>query len=299
MHVHIVVNPVAGRRRAAGLADEVGARLERAGARVTRFVTGGAGDARAHAATLDPTIDRVLLAGGDGTLREVVNARALPLPWPLLLAPVGTANLVSRDVERMLVRDPERIAATLLEGESWQVDAMEILRGGVPAERAIATIGVGLDAEIVRAATAARKRMGTGGYRRWVVPVWSAFMGFRFPKITVRTEEGRVEPCHAVVLQKARTYGGIFRLVQGSALDSEHIDVVVVRTARRRDLLRLVVDALRGTFHLGRDITCLRTRSVTIESESPVPVQADGDPAGETPITVRVVPRALSLLRSR
>ena len=39
-----------------------------------------------------------------------------------------------------------------------------------------------------------------------------------------------------------------------------------------------------------------RVRDIVIDSREPVPWQADGDYMGETPLTVRVLPGALSLL---
>jgi len=81
MRYHFVVNPVAGRRAALPLAERVRGLLHEAGAETTCHVTSAAGDASLHVAGLDPAaLDRLVVVGGDGTLREVVNAKATPPP---------------------------------------------------------------------------------------------------------------------------------------------------------------------------------------------------------------------------
>ncbi|MDJ0975703.1 MAG: diacylglycerol kinase family protein, partial [Planctomycetota bacterium] len=95
MRYHFIVNPVAGRGRVTTILDDVQTMLREHGFEVSRYVTKAAGDAGVHVATLGPDeVDRVVVVGGDGTLREVVNGMPPPLPWPIGIVPVGTANLV-------------------------------------------------------------------------------------------------------------------------------------------------------------------------------------------------------------
>ena len=46
----------------------------------------------------------------------------------------------------------------------------------------------------------------------------------------------------------------------------------------------------------GRDLDYLRGARVTVTPERALPVQADGELAGETPVTLSVEPRSLSVL---
>ena len=43
------------------------------------------------------------------------------------------------------------------------------------------------------------------------------------------------------------------------------------------------------------DVTCIRGTRFRIESDRPVPVQVDGDPAGFTPAEICVTPTKISL----
>ena len=65
-------------------------------------------------ATMAGTVDLLIVVGGDGTLNEVLNGLADPLRVPLALLPVGTANMLARDLA--LPHSPGAIA-TLVESD--------------------------------------------------------------------------------------------------------------------------------------------------------------------------------------
>src|SRR5262245_4663041 len=84
----------AARVRVPALVEALARRLSAAGATATSRLTKAAGDAKAHVAGLSTdAADRLVIVGGDGTLHEAVNGRPPPLPWPVAIVPVGTANL--------------------------------------------------------------------------------------------------------------------------------------------------------------------------------------------------------------
>src|SRR5688572_17105855 len=150
MRVHLVVNPVAGRGRAASVAEALVEALKTEGATATMYPTTSREDAAAHVAALATDMaDRIVVVGGDGTLKDVVNARRHPLPWPLGLVPVGTANVVGRELRMPLGAPAPARARALLSAEPWAVNAMEIARPDGTREWAVANAGAGLDAAIV------------------------------------------------------------------------------------------------------------------------------------------------------
>ena len=292
MRVHVVANPTAGRGRVPRLVDAVRARLVAAGATVTTHLTSGRGDARAHVSGLSASsFDRLVVVGGDGTLHEVVNALPPPLPWPVAIVPVGTANLVARDAGLPVRGHPDRLARIVLEGRPWPIDLLETDRGLV-----LAVAGVGLDAEIVSAVARARRGQA-GGYLRWIRPIARAFLDYTPPDLEVIVDDGPVVRGGAVVVQNTRCYGGLFTLHPGARLDDGRLDVAVFLDATRRDWFRLVAEAFVGRIAKDRGVRLLSGTSVVVRSSRPALVQMDGDPAAETPLSVRVLPRALTLLR--
>lgn len=292
MRIHIVANPMAGRGRAPRLLADLERALAARGAAVSVHRTSGPGDATAHVAGLpDAACDRLVVLGGDGTLHEVVNGRP-SVPWPVAMVPLGTANLVARDAGLPLRPVAEAHAATVLDGVPWTVDLVGTDRG-----RTLAVLGVGLDAEVVRAVAEAR-RGGVGGYTRWLLPIARTFLAYRPPRLRV-TVDGTTVEGGAVVVQNAHNYGGLFELSRDARMDDGCLDVVVLRDAGRRDHFRMLLRAYGGRLHADRGVTVLRGRTVAVDADVPVAVQADGDPAGTTPLRAEVLPRALTLLAAR
>lgn len=300
MRVHLVVNPVAGRGAAGALGAAVRDALVAAGTPTTLHATTSAADARAHVAGLPAeACDRLVVVGGDGTLRDALNARPLPLPWPLGLVPVGTANVVGRELGMPLRAPPAARAAALLAAVPWTVDLLELSRPTGPVERALANVGAGLDGAIVEAVAQARRRHGgRGGYAVWVGPILRTIARFRFPRLRLTLDGQRTYEGAAVVVQGARCYGGLFELARGAALDAGALHVSLIEGRTRRDLLRLLVRALLRRADRDAHLRTFRAQEVTLTADPPAPLQADGDPAGLTPLTVRLLPRAATLLRA-
>lgn len=292
MRIHLVANPTAGRGRARGLVAALVAEIGRRGSTATVHWTTGPGDAGAHVATLDPAaLDRLVSVGGDGTLNELVNGRPPPLPWPVALVPLGTANLVARDAGVPLRGDVAALVRTILEGTPWTVDLLETDRGF-----ALANAGVGLDAEVVRAVAEAR-RGGVGGYLRWIGPIARTFVRYVPPVLEVLVDGRARAKGGGVVVQNTLCYGGLFTLARGARMDDGRLEVTVLRQANRRNYFLMLLGAFLGRLDRDRGVSILAGTRVEVRSATPAAVQIDGDPAGATTLAVRVRPAALTLLR--
>src|SRR5689334_8274981 len=90
MKLLIIGNPIAGGGKAKPRIEELVKRLTAAGHEVEAKLTRKAGDARAWANQVPPDIDRLIVAGGDGTLNEVLNGLNDPSRTPIVQMPVGT-----------------------------------------------------------------------------------------------------------------------------------------------------------------------------------------------------------------
>ena len=300
MRLHFVVNPVAGRGRALALADAVGKGLEAAGNQVSRHVTSGPGDGAAHVATLAPdALDRLVVVGGDGTLREVINGRPMPLPWPLGVVPMGTANIVGREVQMPLDRKAKHLIQRLSTATPWDVDLIRVRHAAGREALAVANVGAGLSGEVVRTLAALRAGPNShGSYHRWVAPIWNAIMDFEFPQLRVTIDGRRTYAATACMVQNAHNFGGLFELSPQAALDSGHLEVMLIRTRCRRDLIRIVFGAIMHRVPRFHDVKFVRGQHVKLEAATAIPMQADGDPAGRTNAELELLPQALTLLRA-
>ena len=301
MRYYVLENPSAGRRGGRAFVEGVTRALLTGGHEVTAYVGAQPGDLARHVATLGADeFDVLLVAGGDGTLRSILNASERLPPWPVGLIPVGTANLVARETRVLGVRSAEDLARQIPEAETWQVDLIEVRRPGHVPERAISSVGVGLDGEMVHAVMAIRgSAERSGGYAKWIRPFLDLLRSYAFSDLEIELDGKRGIEAPLAVVQNARHYGGLFMLSPEAKLDSGKLDLVTVRARTRRDLLRLALRASTGRMHKDRQVRIHAAQEVSIRAPDPVAVQADGDPAGHTDLHVRLRPGELRLLRVR
>jgi len=278
----VVANPVAGAGRAREPVGRLVRRLEERGHAVECVFTEGPGDAHRHAARAG-AVDRLVVAGGDGTLNEVVNGLPDPAAVPLAHLALGTANMLARELR--LPRRPEALAELLETGSVRRLDL-----GRIGDERFLLVASAGFDALVTR--EVARHRRESLGYLGYAVPIARALRRYRPPVLRVRVDDGEPVSGALAIVSNVRNYGGLFEVADRARVDSGVLDAVVFREARVRDLLRFAAAARLGRVSRLSDVTYRRGTRIAIESDAPVPVEVDGDFQGETPVTLEVLPGA-------
>ncbi len=285
MRVLVVANPVSGRGRAAAAAHRVVPRLTAAGWQVDLFVTRAPGDAGRAAAECDH--DRVLVSGGDGTVGDVAAALA-HRDTPLGILPSGRGN----DFAAVLgiPADRDRAVDVFLGGVVRMVDL------GRANDRLFCTVaGIGFDAEVNgRVQGWPWRLLGRWSYTVGVVVY---LPGFRLPTMTVTGPFGRVERRgYLVAVSNGGRYGGGIRIAPDSSPDDGLLDVCLVGEVGRLELLRLLPTAYAGGHLLHPAVTMYRGDEIVVETDRPMPVVADGEPLGQTPVRFTVAPAALRVV---
>ena len=160
----LIVNPTAGRRRR-GLVEAVAAGVRRDGWSVDIVETKAAGDARQLAATCDGRRYGVIaVAGGDGTINEVINGlagRGDDAP-AVGIVPLGTANVLAHELG--IGFSAAAVARTMVAGRPLLVQPGEAVNGA--GARCFSLMaGAGFDAKVVAGVSAPlKRRLGRGAY---------------------------------------------------------------------------------------------------------------------------------------
>lgn len=288
----VVYNPVAGsRRRRRRRYEAVLARLRAADCEITVRETTHRGDAEAFAAGLSrEDCDLLVVAGGDGTINEVVNGlganRAGGAALPLGIIPLGTANVLA--VEIGLRLSPAAVAGALLAGE-----ARPISLGEANGRRFLLMAGAGFDAHVVAGVDGGLKRwLGKGAY------VWETLRQFRlypFPRFRVAIDGEDTVAC-SVIAANARHYGGRFVIADGAALEAPSLEVCLFDRAGRWPAMLYAAALMLGLLPRLGSVRYLRCRQLSISGPAEDPVQGDGDIVASLPARIRVLPDALSLV---
>lgn len=274
----VVANPVAGRGRARLRAEALVLGLEQRGVDTELFLTCARGDAAARVREAD-AVDLVVSVGGDGTLGEVL-ANLRP-SVPVAVHPVGTANVLARDLCL-----PRNVAGTLAAIERGRTTEIDTAR--VNGRTSFLVVGVGIDGAIVR--DVEERRRGPITKLFYLRSVLRALRGNRPARLTVVADGERLPGTYGwVLVSNIVGYGGVLRLSPERRLADGLFEVFPFPLGTRRALVGYGMAGLLRRLP-GRCCKMVRAAHVRIEAESPTPYEVDGDYGGETPVELEVTP---------
>lgn len=281
----VVYNPVAGRRHRARFAAILD-RLAAAGASMDIRETLGPGDAEAIARReAHAPYDAVAVAGGDGTVNEVVNGLGPDAP-PIAVIPLGTANVLASEIG--LSTRAASVVAAILDGEPRRVRI-----GRVNGRRFLLMAGAGLDGEVVANLAPRLKRcLGKAAY---VAQTLRELMRYRFPELKV-VIDGKSYRAATAVVAKARRYGGPHLFAPGAGLDTLDFEVVLFEKGGALSTVACGLALVLGLITRMPGVSHRRGVSIEIRSRAAVAVQADGDRAGRLPAAITIDPEPVRVL---
>ncbi len=269
MHVLVYENPRAGGASRTRV-DAAVSLLRDAGWRVERELPQDA-NALGEAGRRPPDVDAVILAGGDGTLSTYLQSFPASGP-PIGLLPVGTANVVARDLGLPL--DPVAAASALLDATPVPVDMGLVTGANRSPRRFILSASAGDIGAAVEAVSAPLKRiLGGGAYGvSFAASVW------RWRSLTVIVDGARVL-AGSVIVTATRHYAGGFVLDSSSRPGDGWLDVYIVPPGP-------AAAAAFAQAAARHRLRAHRAREIQIETDSAL--ECDGDPAGRAPCTIAI-----------
>ncbi|MES1242992.1 MAG: diacylglycerol kinase family protein [Acidobacteriota bacterium] len=285
-----IVNPNAGSADELAGMEQALDRLPGASVRLTRQ----AGDAeRLAREALEQGVERVVAAGGDGTLNEVVNGLSADFGRACLgLLPLGTGNDFARTIG--MPNDLEEALAVLQEGRERTVD---VARAEVDGRcRCFLNMSAGgFSGEVSERASEAKDRWGPLAYMRAAIGALPELKGF-VTRITLNGAETLELETYNIVVSNGRYVASGIPVAPQAVLDDGLLDVMIAPATTIPQLAVLVPTVLLGR-HLDSDLLLFRKATrVEIEGDPPMGFNVDGELVGEGPARFEVVPRALRMI---
>jgi diacylglycerol kinase (ATP) len=277
LHMRIILNPMArhgaGRRVRPALERE----LDRGRFDFDLVETTGPGHATELAReAVETGIERVVAAGGDGTVHEVVNGLASAGRSGVILGliPIGTGN----DFVKMFPHASTRRGAVALLGSPYTVPVdVGIARWSGRSEFFINAMGTGIDVEVVRRIRRSRLLPGSVVY---VSALLRALASYRPAAVEVTVDGRSVEQrIMNLAVCNGPSIGGSFLICPAAQADDGLFDVCLVEEMPVLRNAGMVPRVLNGT-HVGRPgITMLRGGVVRVRlpGGGPLHFQLDGE----------------------
>jgi YegS/Rv2252/BmrU family lipid kinase len=282
----LLVNPASAHGRTLKLVPEVEQALDalRVPFRVER--TRGLEDGVERALLAVEAGEVPVVISGDGLVGAVGGAMA-GSETPLGIVPGGRGN----DLARVLgiPDDPAAAVEVLVGGHTRRIDV-----GEANGMRFLGIVSVGFDSEANRIANETSFLRGNLVYAYAALRTLLSWKPGRF---TVRVGEERVRfSGYSVSVANSRAFGGGMFIAPDAELDDGQFDIVTVGEVGKLRFVGNLPKVFKGT-HVNEDeVRVFRAAQLELSASRPFPVYADGEHLTDLPTSLRVLPRALSIL---
>jgi diacylglycerol kinase (ATP) len=230
--------------------------------------------------------EKIIAAGGDGTIHEVVNGLANSTAT-LGLLPIGTVNVFA--MELGLPSNDLDLCWQIIQGDHTRLVDLPSANDKYFVQLA----GVGLDAQVVKETSARLKRnFGPLSYLISAAQVAAR----RPPRLLIESNDTSVEEGSFVLIGNGRRYGGPFPFFKQAVIDDGLLDVVVFKQLGYLEIIKYLQDVFFSSEIRLPEVEYFQTRELRVTSEQEVPVELDGELVGNCPVEFQMRERALRVL---
>ena len=322
----LIANPISGKGHARNIAEQAYAALTESGCQGQLVFTSASGDAMRFAReAVSDGIQSVIACGGDGTLHEVVNSIAMVPDVTLGVLPCGRGNDFAAAVGIPL--KPEAAIATLLSGTPIRVDLGRCYNSSQQSAVSDQQRDIVAETETGHATTVDNRQLTTDNYfitiatcgydtevsRRAAkgTPLFAGTASYAYaavetlfyyepPFVRLEGDFGTHEgPLLLAATGITNRYGGGFQIVPNAQIDDGLFDVCIIRPVSSLTVLRLMVTLFWGGHVSHPAVSMHQTRTLTIETDTPMLLYADGEPMCETPATIEIIKAGLVVMAPR
>lgn len=236
-----------------------------------------------HRTSVLPPCDAIVAVGGDGTLVRLIG-RAIRWNVPLGVIPSGTFNELAHTLG--IPFDVAAACRVVAAGHTRAVDV-----GCVNGIHYLSEASIGISSRAARMQTAELKQRF--GYLAIATSALRALWYSR-PMFAEVSYDDRVVRFKTVQLTVANShrFGGVFA-ASDAAIDDGWLDLYSVEIENFAEAFDVARAMLRGRRVSVPGFRTLRAKRFSVRQHRQHHVTADGEPAGKTPATFTVMPKAL------
>lgn len=244
---------------------------------------------------VDEKADWVIIAGGDGTIRAMIEQLANRKYVPYIsVFPAGTVNLVAKEL--LLKPEPHKWFKRVAKGIE-----VPVYLGRANGNVFLTVAGIGFDSLVVDNVTEKEKKLlnklayvwqGTEIMRKELL-----FNNWRYRfQVRFDDEEEWVEGT-SVIVGKSRYYAGRYNLFNGASLSSPLLHVALFTGDKRGDFIRYAACIAMEALNLDNDIIIRTAKKLEIRCNAEnFAVELDGDAVTTAPLTIEMEPEPIKFL---
>ncbi|MDO4736808.1 MAG: diacylglycerol kinase family protein [Bacteroidia bacterium] len=232
-------------------------------------------------------IDWVIIAGGDGTIRALIEklANRNYLPY-ISVFPAGTVNLVAKEL--LMSTEPTKWVKRISKGI-----VAPVYLGRTNGHVFLTVTGIGFDSLVVHNVTEESKKllnkMAYVVQGAELIHKELAFKDWQY-KFEVRfDDEEEWHQASSVIVGKSRYYAGRYSLFNGATLGSPQLHVALFTGNTRNDFMRYAACIAMEALHLEKSIVLKTAQKLEIRCNvEDFAAELDGDAITAAPLTIEI-----------
>src|SRR5690625_3398380 len=273
----IIYNPTAGRETFRRELPKVLEKFELAGYETSTHATKGEGDAtEAAKIAVERKHDIVLIAGGDGTINEVVQGIAEADYRPKLgVIPAGTTNDFARALS--IPRDIKKAVDIILKDQAKALDI------GKVNDHYFINIAGGGDLTELTYDVPIKLKSTLGQLAYYLKGI--EMLPFLKPVSTVIEYDDHVFEGDIMLFLVANTnsVGGFEKLAPNALIDDGYFDLLILKKTNLAEFLRIATAGIRGSHIDDENIIYTQAKRIKVTPKEKMLLNVDGEYGGKLP----------------
>ena len=249
-------------------------------------------------ATAASGCERIIVAGGDGTVSLAANILASDFPAvELALLPLGTGNDFARSLD-IAVNDIERAFAQAVNGTAYALDIGEARWTSDEGESGtlFTNMAHGALSGLVAHDVVDDDKQRWGAFAYWMTALGRLVDAREYP-LKVELDEAELDmQAYGALIANGRYVGGGFPAAPHALLQDGLFDVVLIPVLPTLDLVGTGLDLWFGSEQIDERIRVTRTANVRLSGPEPIPFSIDGEAISVHEISFQIRPRALPVV---
>jgi diacylglycerol kinase (ATP) len=301
-HIIYIINPISGTRTKKDLQQIIEERTTKAGIKFQVFPSVANADySFLHSIIQEEKVTDVVIAGGDGTVSQVVSG-LMQFELNFGILPCGSGNGLAYTAK--IPKQPEKALDIIFKGNSSLIDGFYVNRTtphGTEKQFACMLCGLGFDAKVAHEFARQPKR-GLATYAKLIGKNFFSAHPYSF---VIESNGVKFSPeAYFISIANSNQFGNNFTIAPQASFSDGLLDIVIVKkTGKPLLLLNIIIQVLGGRIRkietsLKMSLIYFQSEKIKITNLSQAPLHIDGDPLETSEkITIEVKKKCFRLIQ--
>lgn len=299
----VIINPVSGGKYAPKLWNKMLPHMETTGisfqVAFTEYID--------HAGIIvkqavDDGFQHFMIIGGDGTANDVINgifnSTGQPENFVLAMIPAGTGNDWVRTIGeyKNIMEIPEKLQSgnTFLQ----DVGLVTFQKDNATRTRYFINIaGLGFEGQVAKNLYE-KNGLLKGTKLQYQLAILQSLFVYKHTRLTL-TVDGVTQSQTGLSIAAGicKYNGGGLKQLPNAIIDDGLLDMTVIGSMTKLQMVMNLPKLRNGSHVKLKSVNTFRGKTITINSEPPIYLDADGEFLGTTPVTISLIPKAIQVLQ--